>query len=111
MKTITEDLYWLVTRYDGLLYFLIKDEDTHEWRLGTTNIYHHGDLCSDDDLIRNAFHIYQVRDILKELEGKEFTVWVYKETDYRQDKIYEQKSFVPEFKKMPVELTMKYFEE
>ena len=49
--------------------------------------------------------------IMAELEGKKFTVSVYKETDYRQDKIYEQKSFVPEFKKMPVELTMKYFEE
>lgn len=110
MRTITENFYWLVTKYDNLLYFLIKDEDTHEWRLGTTNIYHNRDMCSNDDLIRNALPDYDVRKILEEIAGKEFKIWVYKENDPREGDIYKQISIVPEFKKMPVEVTLRYFE-
>lgn len=47
---------------------------------------------------------------MKEIKGKKFKVWVYKGVDFRNDEIWKQESFVPEFKKVPVEVTLKYFE-
>lgn len=110
MNKIREDLYWLVTTYDGTRYVLIRDFKNNTLTLGIPDKRIRTDGCTDLDLIHSTFAPYEVENILKEIKGKKFKVWVYKGVDFRQDEIWEQESFVPEFKKVPVEATLKYFE-